>query len=392
MTGHGSAGTTLPYASFATRPPAVDGGAVALAAAGRCRVDPATCHGVELTGGDHENDNDEEGRGHRAEYRAIVAKAIEQASVDVDDSGCGSGSDANANKKLKKKYMKQGVALARSYLTETLGLDPSVIDVEIVLASADVTASAGLLAACFLDAGCDRIVLGGTDVAALDAARIPRDRLVAQFDGTTDLVEIAGAASRLAGTVSIRPSETAGEADAGTLLALLAALTDAGSADDGNDAVVPFDVVLELAAGDADAGYGAVRAAADKIGTISAGCGDRGGGRVRCFGICLIDPTVQLLGLSYAACLRTDRDDGLFTTVVCTRSGEALGLVYSSKVSEVCWRCFLFPSSSVLLHLPMFLHAYLPCPFRTCIRYIYYIGSCEMPRQKSHFRSPSLPP
>ena len=340
MTGHGSAGTTLPYASFATRPPAVDGGAVALAAAGRCRVDPATCHGAEAGGDDndrdrdHDVDPDEEGRGHRAEYRAIVAKAIEQASVDVDDSGCGSGSDANANKKLKKKYMKQGVALARSYLTETLGLDPSVIDVEIVLASADVTASAGLLAACFLDAGCDRIVLGGTDVAALDAARIPRDRLVAQFDGTTDLVEIAGAASRLAGTVSIRPNETAGGADAGTLLALLAALTDAGSADDGNDAVVPFDVVLELAAGDADAGYGAVRAVADKIGTISAGCGDRGGGRVRCFGICLIDPTVQLLGLSYAACLRTDRDDGLFTTVVCTRSGEALGLVYSSKVSE----------------------------------------------------------
>ena len=355
MTGHGSAGTTLPYASFATRPPAVDGGAVALAAAGRCRVDPATCHGVELTGGDHENDNDEEGRGHRAEYRAIVAKAIEQASVDVDDSGSGSGSDANANKKLKKKYMKQGVALARSYLTETLGLDPSVIDVEIVLSSRDVTASAGLLAACFLDAGCDRIVLGGTDVAALDAARIPRDRLVAQFDGT-DLVEIAGAASRLAGTVSIRPNETAGEADAGTLLTLLAALTDAGNADDGNDTVVPFDVVLELAAGDADAGYGAVRAVADKIGTISAGCGDRGGGRVRCFGICLIDPTVQLLGLSYAACLRTDRDDGLFTTVVCTRSGEALGLVYSSKV-----RGMLVLFSSSFFRVAAFAHVF------TCI-------------------------
>mmetsp|Transcript_27907 Transcript_27907/g.39416 ORF Transcript_27907/g.39416 Transcript_27907/m.39416 type:complete len:226 (+) Transcript_27907:136-813(+) len=39
--------------------------------------------------------------------------------------------------------------------------------------------------------------------------------------------------------------------------------------------------------------------------------------------------------MSYAACMRTDRPDGLYTTVVCTRSGEALGLVYSSKESVV---------------------------------------------------------
>merc|ERR1712238_520964 len=48
-----------------------------------------------------------------------------------------------------------------------------------------------------------------------------------------------------------------------------------------------------------------------------------------------VDPSPQQLGLSYAACIRTDRADGLYTTVVCTRSGEALGLVYSSKASII---------------------------------------------------------
>ena len=312
-------GTTLPYASFVTRPPVVDGGAVALSAAGRCRIHPDTCH----------QDQDDADADPNAEYRAIVSKTIEQASVDIDvdanNSSTADGLDKETRKKLKKKYMKQGVGMARSYLSDTLGLDTSVIDVEIVLSTRDVKESEGLLASCFLDAGCDKIVLSGTDVEALDAARIPRDRLVAHFDGA-DKVEIAGAASQLAGTVSIRPNETAEEADAETLLTLITALDDAGK----SDGSTAFDVVMELEAGDADADYDAVQILADKIGSISKGCANR---KVRCSGISLIDPTVQLLGLSYAACLKTDRDDGLFTTVVCTRSGEALGLVYSSKVS-----------------------------------------------------------
>lgn len=310
-------GTTLPYASFVTRPPVVDGGAVALSAAGRCRIHPDTCHQDDADADNNADPN--------AEYRAIVSKTIEQASVDAGNSPTADGLDEEARKKLKKKYMKQGVAMARSYLNDTLGLDTSVIDVEIVLSARDVKESEGLLASCFLDAGCDKVVLSGTDVEALDAARIPRDRLVAHFDGA-DKVEIAGAASQLAGTVSIRPNETAEEADAETLLTLIAALHDARN----SDGITPFDVVIELEAGDADADYDAVRILADKIGSISRGCANR---KVRCSGISLIDPTVQLLGLSYAACLKTDREDGLFTTVVCTRSGEALGLVYSSKVS-----------------------------------------------------------
>jgi hypothetical protein len=49
----------------------------------------------------------------------------------------------------------------------------------------------------------------------------------------------------------------------------------------------------------------------------------------------LVDPAASQLGTSYAACLVTDRSDGLFTTVVCSRNGLALGLVYSSTVSII---------------------------------------------------------
>jgi hypothetical protein len=43
--------------------------------------------------------------------------------------------------------------------------------------------------------------------------------------------------------------------------------------------------------------------------------------------------------------MKTDRADGLYTTVVCTRSGEALGLVYSSKVSVIFFELKLIAES-----------------------------------------------
>ena len=46
------------------------------------------------------------------------------------------------------------------------------------------------------------------------------------------------------------------------------------------------------------------------------------------------------LGAALAACVRSDREDGLFTTVVCDERGMALGLVYSSAASvEEAIRC-----------------------------------------------------
>ena len=69
--------------------------------------------------------------------------------------------------------------------------------------------------------------------------------------------------------------------------------------------------------------------------------------------IALVDPTAEQLGLAYAACMKTDREDGLYSTVVCTRSNEALGLVYSSKVClyQLFLRLFLPSSFSDLVML-----------------------------------------
>lgn len=286
--------TTLPYPSFVSTPPISEGGAAALSAVGRCRIDSETCTSpVALT-----------------EFHTIVAKTIEQSSVDDKTNG----PEKDANKKLKKMYMKQGVAMARAYLTQTLGVDTSVIDIEIVLPVKAIVDSTGLVASCFLDAGCDKIVVEGNDLVALDATKIPRERLVAHFDGSV-ADDVACAVSQLASTVSIRPNESGGAADAETLLALIRTLNDAANEEN------KFDVTVELSAGDD------VQVVSDMVGEISRGCS-----KLRCGGIGIIDPTAQQLGMSYAACIKTDRDDGLYTTVVCTRSGEALGLVYSSKV------------------------------------------------------------
>lgn len=45
-----------------------------------------------------------------------------------------------------------------------------------------------------------------------------------------------------------------------------------------------------------------------------------------------IDINIDILGV-FIACLKTDRPDGLFTTVVCDESGVCLGLVYSNELS-----------------------------------------------------------
>jgi len=51
--------------------------------------------------------------------------------------------------------------------------------------------------------------------------------------------------------------------------------------------------------------------------------------------LALANPTAMQLGECYAACIKCERKDGLFTTVVCTRDGHSLGLVYSSKESII---------------------------------------------------------
>ena len=270
--------TSVPYPAFLHQEPVdTDNGRAALAAVGKCRIYPETC--LKDT----------------SLYRSIVDKNVEQA-LETND------------KQLRKKYMKQGVAMAKSFLTETLSLDVSIVDVEVVVNAQDVIKSDGCLAACLLDAGCHAIVMDGSNVDAIDAAKMPRERLVAHFSSTTPTLEMIDAASPLASTISVEYKANDDKASVDDLQALLTL----------GDQLKDTSIVVQVRPEDCDASNSVELAS--MIGELDGT-------------VALVDPTPSQLGLCYAARMKTDRPDGLFTTVVCTRAGEALGLVYSSKVS-----------------------------------------------------------
>jgi len=266
----------LPYPSFLNRPPVINDEA-GLSAVGRCRIHPEAYDTLEEF------------------YKAIVRKCVEQSKI-----------DATEDKQQRKKLMKEGVAMAKTFLMIDLQLDPSIIDVELVVEPLDLVESDGCLAACFLDAGCDAIVTNGTHLEALDRARIPRSRLVAHFDSVQDIVEAMKQAAPLASKMSVA-------VDARTSHVITKELFAPSSSENTYQIMPIFQSNADIV---------------PVVGEMSKFLKGRGS-------IGLTDPTPNELGLSYAACMRTDRHDGLFTTVVCTRSGEALGLVYSSAESLV---------------------------------------------------------
>lgn len=287
--------TSLPFPSFVDKSPA-DASSQHLSAVGCCRISP-------LSFSSSAND-----------YVAICAKNKEQALVDTSIQ-----EDARAKdeaKKLKKKYMKQGVAMASTYLQETLKLDVSVINVQVVISSDHIIQTDGCICACFLDAGCASIVICGTDLEALDAAKIPRERVVAYFDGKDIDPAAIQAALVFASTISVAlPSGVEKEKVIVVVDQVLALLPDKKDR-----------MIVELSHGTESE---PLEVLTDLVAAISKRYKDGKGS------IALVDPTATELGMSYAACMKTDRDDGLYTTVVCTRAGEALGLVYSSKESIV---------------------------------------------------------
>lgn len=290
--------TSVPYPTFEKT---VD--RKALAAVGRCRVCPS--------------------RTNDAEFDAIVNVCIKQGAVDPQSSV----NNESEAKKMQKKYMKQGVALAAAYLQEKLLLDVSVVDVEILLTNEDVVATAGCLASCFLDAGCARIVLRLDDVLsdAIAAARVPRERLMVHVSSTeassvSDPNQVLQSVFTVVKGDCSSVSVYVGEEGNPNFQATLQTILDASKSEESVDVVVqlrpPTDCVSSLAA--LVAALSRSTSSSTSETTIS-----------------LIDPTAEQLGTSFAACLKTDRPDGLYSTVVCTRSGEALGLVYSSAASIV---------------------------------------------------------
>ena len=300
---------SVPYPTFVNQTPVdVDNGRAALCAVGKCRIFPDTIPGSAVA------------------FRAIVDKNIEQSVVDVD---VGDKEQRNTNKQLRKRHMKEGVAMAKKYLMETLNLDVSVVDVDVYVDPKDLIKTDGCLAACLLDAGCHAIVTDGSNLSALDTAKIPRERLVADFTSplaqsmwlgvnlNTSAACIVSAAS-LASVISVAMSTSCDDIS-------VESVTKITQFDLERQKELNIQIVVQLNPSDCKCSND--HELASMIGAMVTACKD-GLGTVT-----LVDPSASQLGLSYSACMKTDRADGLYTTVVCTRSGEALGLVYSSKVS-----------------------------------------------------------
>ena len=306
----GSKPTSIPFPTFNLNNPAAT---PHLASVGRCRINPKSyAESCE-------------------EYNAIISKNMDQSQVkvDVDDADLKS-----TNKKLKKKYMKQGVGMAQSYLYDNLGLDASSIDIEILVDASDIIQSDGCVAACFLDAGCDKIAITGGEsvndiLEAVNIAGVPRDRVVVHLD-YFDVLDLMRNSEKndlfpiifsMANTISV---DMSAKSDNTTELSTAFMIELAKSAAGADNNVTDVNIVLQIPS--------TVDSCEYFVAVISQFCGDK---ETPLGTVSLIDPTPTQMGMCYAACIRTDRDDGLYTTVVCTRSGEALGLVYSSKESIV---------------------------------------------------------
>ena len=252
----------LPFPSFFNLAPVdADNDRAALAAVGSCRIDPLTCTPGNVV----------------EEYTAIYSKNKEQADVD-----CNSEASKDEKKKEKKKRMKQGVAMAAKYLQQTLRLDVSIIDVQIKISSQQIVETDGCICACFLDAGCKSIVIDGTNLQALDSAKIPRERVIASFEGkcgNTSEEEVA-AALRFANTISVSlavsDDKTVFLESVDTILSYIPDKADR--------------VIFELTnVADAEA------STTELVAAISKKCKDWKGS------IALVDPTAHVLGMNYAA-------------------------------------------------------------------------------------------
>jgi phosphoribosyl-ATP pyrophosphohydrolase/phosphoribosyl-AMP cyclohydrolase/histidinol dehydrogenase len=276
--------TSVPYGCFSSSTTSL---IPSLTAVGRCRIDLS----------------------HKAAFRSIVEKNKQQAMVQLDDS-IENETDRN---KLQKKFMKEGVAMAKAFMEETLRLDVSIVDVEFVLEASDVIETDGCICACLLDAGCQTIVC--QDLEALKACRLPCSRVMGStvYNGDMDelrttILQVKEYCSML--SIHLNQSSHISQESISDLLAKLET--------DGLHIVVHLSPAQCLQE-DLHSLVAFVCAA------LKEGAGT----------VCLQDPSVEQLGRSFASCLKTDRTDGLYTTVVCTRNGEALGLVYSSIESIV---------------------------------------------------------
>jgi len=294
----GSKPTFVPFPTFISTSPA---NGQALITVGRCRINPLSCSSQ-----------------YQDEFVSIYEKNVEQSNIPDDDQ---QGTDPEMiaiNKKLKKKYMKQGVAMAEMFLSDTLKVDASIINVEIFMEASMIIQTDGCIAACFLDAGCDKIVVTGKNihevVQAMAVARVPKERVVAQIDHISDLDEVSTPLGQLTDSISVTVQDDTDRDSCIELIQKISEITNNSMA-----------ITLQLPGMIVDKDETLVSFLTTYFGEKNSPHGT----------VSLVDPTADQLGSAYVSCIRTDRPDSLFTTVVCTRSGEALGLVYSSRESII---------------------------------------------------------
>ena len=357
------------------------------AAVGRVRIFPLTCPG-RLVVGNTTSSSSGSGSGTAIaaattssapdEYRAIVARLTTPPTTPTDD---------------EKRRLKECVESCSDYLRRTLGMDVSVVDVEIVIDAATIIDTHGRIAWCLLDAGCAYIVIPvDDDVAvmsnhneektssdgndnngdddhdddknddgdddddddlmnsssnnldmALDACNatlVPRERLILHYSSTTSFGRRLRDIENIVGTISLQFTLADVDLVASSMIPLLC----------NNDSKTKLIISLTIDEGSTidedhehadDLGIESIRAMKTKLGvyppalttairTLAQIIGQSNLGNIT-----LLDPTPHQLGSAYISCLTTDRVDKLYPTVVCTRNNEALGLVYSNKDSII---------------------------------------------------------
>ena len=327
----------LPYPTFLHTPTSTPD-IVNLSAVGRVRIFPLTCPGRLVgssTVGTTTTIATNTTLSAPDEYRAIVAKLTPPpptASTSTED---------------EKRLLKECVKLCSHYLRQTLGLDVSIIDVEIVIDIATITNTNGRIANCLLDAGCAYIVIPVEEddpmncnsnndyldmaINACNVTFLPRERLIVHYSSTTSFGRRLHDIETIVGTISLQFTLADVTLVASSMIPLLCntdsktkiiiSLTmDEGSTiDEKDDNIDDMDFslfpppVLTTA----------IQTLAQAIGQSNLGY------------ITLIDPSPTQLCSAYISCLTTDRSDNLYPTVVCTRNNEVLGLVYSNKESII---------------------------------------------------------
>jgi len=167
----------------------------------------------------------------------------------------------------------------------------------------------------WLDAGARKVILGTAATPEI-LRELPRDRVIAALDARHDKVVVEGWKTQTDATIEDRMAELR-EYVSGFLVTFVER--------EGRMGGMPLDRVQNLVqvAGDAKlTAAGGVRNA-DDIAQV-----DRLGADAQ-VGMALYTGAIDLAD-GFCGCLRSDREDGLWPTVVCNEHGAAMGLVYSN--------------------------------------------------------------